>query len=161
MLMAILFGIDGMVWSERPHKTGWWCIDELGCWSSSVHMSAMRTGLPSYAVLTPSVSARVGTQAPGTQSHKLTISACKLWDAVEGTVAPLTATASGIFDVWLVYNSTNIWGNVQRPGAPSEMNWNLTDARCGPVVSDMISVTWWQAATAAFAVWKVPVEPSS
>lgn len=104
-------------------------------------MSAMRAGLPSYAVLTPSVSARVGTQAPGTQSHKLTISACKLWDAVDGTVAPLTATASGIFDVWLVYNSTNIWGNVQRPGAPSEMNWNMTDARCGHVVSDIICGT--------------------
>lgn len=90
----------------------------------------MHAGLPSYLVLTPSVSARAPAQEPGTQSHKLTLSACKLWDPVGGTVAPLTAAACGLFDVWLVYNANNIWGNLQRACALHQLNWNLTDARC-------------------------------
>lgn len=84
-------------------------------------------GLPTFAVLTTSVSTRAPLQSK--DKYKLILTVCKLWNPVDGTMTPLVSRTCDIFDVWMVYDSDNIWGNVQQNGLPCDMNWDLNDKR--------------------------------
>jgi hypothetical protein len=88
--------------------------------------SSTLAGLSTFAVLTTSVSTRA---VQSKDKSKLVPAVCKVWNPVDGTMTPLVSRTSDIFDVWMVYDSDNIWGNVQNVGLPCDMNWDLSDRR--------------------------------
>ena len=78
-------------------------------------------------MLTTSVSTRV---VQSKDNYKLQPTRCKVWNPVDGTMSPLVSRTSDIFDVWVVYDSDNMWGNIQQAGLPCDLNWDLNDKRC-------------------------------
>jgi hypothetical protein len=44
-------------------------------------------------------------------------------------MTPLVSQTTDIFDVWMVYDSYNMWGNLQHAGRPCDLNWDLGDKR--------------------------------
>ena len=53
-----------------------------------------------------------------------------IWDPMAGTIFSVydSACSACLGEIGVVFNSDNVWANVQAHGRPHEMNWNLNDA---------------------------------
>ena len=52
-----------------------------------------------------------------------------IWDPMAGTIFSVydSACSACLGEIGVVFNSDNVWGNIQAHGRPHEMNWNLND----------------------------------
>jgi hypothetical protein len=66
----------------------------------------------------------------GVTDSKVLLGQCRLWNASTGASYRLVAEEGACWNVAMVYNSQNIWANVQKARRPCSMSWNLLEARC-------------------------------
>ncbi|KAI8465651.1 MAG: hypothetical protein J3K34DRAFT_487137 [Monoraphidium minutum] len=85
----------------------------------------LTTGLPAERP-----AGAVAQPAAGSPSADWDVSRLRLWNPLTGQCVPVMDPSCELREVGTVYNSSNIWVNVQTVGAPWDLSWDLGQSSC-------------------------------